>query len=168
VGVGAVQLARAAGLTVFGTASTEAGRAALLLTGAHLVFDHSQDGYFDRILEATRGKGLDLVLEMLANVNLARDLKGLAPGGRVVVIGSRGTVEIDPRDTMLRNADIRGLLLGNARPAEMTEIYAALRAGLEKGSLSPLIASELPLADAPRAHGDVMKNGKTGKIVLLP
>jgi len=168
VGIGAVQLARAGGLRVFGTASTEAGREALLQTGAHAVFDHSEPGYFDKIMAGTGGKGLDLILEMLANVNLEKDLRGLALGGRVVVIGSRGRIEIDPRDTMARNADVRGLMLGLASPQELRQIHASLRAGLENGSLKPLLSQELPLIDAPRAHTDVMKDKKIGKIVLLP
>ena len=168
VGIGAVQLARAAGMRVFGTASTEAGRRTLLEQGAHAVFDHGEAGYFDKILAATGGAGLDVILEMLANVNLDRDLKGLAARGRVVVIGSRGRIEIDPRETMTRDADIRGLLLFNATSAELKAVHAGLLAGLENGSLRPLIAQEFPLAEAPRAHEAVMKDKKIGKIVLLP
>jgi len=168
VGIGAVQLARAFGLRVFGTASTMEGRRALLEDGAHAVFDHSEAGYFDKIVAATQGKGLDLILEMLANVNLDKDLKGLALRGRVVIIGSRGRVEIDPRDTMGRNADIRGLTLFNATEEDLKAIHASLLAGLENGSLRPRIAIELPLADAAKAHEAVMKNSKIGKIVLIP
>jgi NADPH2:quinone reductase len=167
VGIGAVQIARAAGLTVFGTASTEAGRKALLEDGAHAVFDHSQPGYFERILAATQGRGLDLILEMLANVNLDQDLKGLSLRGRVIVIGSRGRVEIDPRDTMGRDADIRGFVLFNAGADELRSIHSALYAGLENGTLRPRVATELPLAQAPRAHVDVQST-KVGKIVLIP
>jgi NADPH2:quinone reductase len=168
VGMGAVQLARAAGLTVFGTASTEEGRKVLLEQGAHAAFDHSEPGYFDKIAAASGGKGVDLILEMLANVNLDKDLNGLSLGGRVVIIGSRGRVEIDPRATMGRNADIRGLTIFNAGPLDLRTIHAQLRAGLENGSLKPIIAEQIPLAEAPRAHEGVMKDRKIGKIVLVP
>ena len=168
VGIGAVQLARAHGLRVYGTASSEAGRQALLEDGAHAVFDHSQPGYFGKILAANQGRGLDLILEMLANVNLDQDLKGLALRGRVIIIGSRGRVEIDPRDTMGRNADIRGFTLFNAGADELHTIHSALHAGLENGTLKPRIAAELPLAQAPQAQADVLKNAKIGKIVLIP
>ena len=105
---------------------------------------------------------------MLANVNLGKDLSLLAPRGRVVIIGSRGRVEIDPRDTMSRDADIRGMALPNTPPAEMASIHAALVAGLRDGTLRPVIGKELPLNEAPEAHRAVMEPGAYGKIVLLP
>jgi NADPH2:quinone reductase len=168
VGIGAVQLARAAGLTVFGTASTVEGREVLLKEGAHAVFDHSEPDYFDKVLAATGGEGLDIVLEMLANVNLDKDLAGLSMRGRVIIIGSRGRVEIDPRAAMGRDADIRGLSLFNAASEVLKTIHAQLRVGLENGTLKPLIAEEFALADAPKAHEAVLKNKKIGKITLLP
>lgn len=168
VGIGAVQLARAAGLTVFGTASTPEARSVLLKQGAHAMFDHSEQGYFGKILAANGGAGLDIVLEMLANVNLEKDLNGLAQRGRVIVIGSRGRVEIDVRATMTRDSDIRGLSMGNATAADVKTIHAHLLAGLENGTLKPLIAEEIPLSEAPRAHEAVLKDKKIGKIVLVP
>ena len=115
---------------------------------------------------STSGRGVDVILEMLANVNLGKDLTILAPRGRVVVIGSRGRVEIDARDTMSRDADIRGMVLPNTPAAEMASIHAALVAGLENGTLRPVIGQELPLAEAPQAHRAVMEPGAFGKIVL--
>ncbi len=168
VGIAAVQLARAHGLQVFGTAGTDKGRLLVLNEGAHQVFDHGQPKYFEKILAANNGRGLDLVLEMAAHKNLAMDLSLLGPRGRVVVIGSRGKIEIDPRDTMSRDADIRGLVLFNTPPAEMAQIHAALFAGLAKGTLRPVIAEEFPLARAPYAHGSLMDPGAAGKIVIIP
>jgi NADPH2:quinone reductase len=169
VGVAAVQLARAAGLTVIGTGGTEPGRDMVREQGAHHVLDHHEESYLEAARALTPGgRGIDLIVEMLANVNLGRDLGALAPRGRVVVVGSRGRVEIDPRDTMGRDADIRGLILGNASPEEVRSIHAALGAGLENGALRPIIAREMPLADAPRAHEAVMEPGAQGKIVLIP
>ena len=105
---------------------------------------------------------------MLANVNLPRDLKALAMGGRVVVIGSRGTIEIDPRDTMARDASIVGMSLFNMPDADRAVVHAALVAGLENGTLRPVIGRELPLSAAPESHVAVMAPGARGKIVLLP
>jgi NADPH2:quinone reductase len=116
----------------------------------------------------TGERGFDIVLEMLANENLGRDLKILAMGGRVVVIGSRGPVEIDPRDTMGRDASILGMSLFNTPDADMAAIHAALGAGLENGTLRPVIGRELPLSAAPESHVAVMSSGARGKIVLLP
>jgi NADPH2:quinone reductase len=104
---------------------------------------------------------------MLANVNLDKDLKMLAKRGRVVVIGSRGRVEIDARDTMARDADIRGMSLNNADDAELARIHAALVAGLENGTLRPVVAQQLPLSEAAKAHDAVMRP-HLGKIVLIP
>jgi NADPH2:quinone reductase len=168
VGTAAVQLARAAGLHVLGTAGTEAGRQAALAGGAHQVFDHKAPDLWDQVLAATQGKGVDIIIEVLANVNLAKDLKALAKFGRVVIIGSRGPIEIDPRDTMGREASILGMTLASATEQDLHGIHAAIHEGLENGTLRPLIAVELPLADAAEAHKQVMVGGKVGKIVLVP
>lgn len=168
VGTAAVQLARARGVRIFGTAGTERGRELVRDQGAHEVFDHHAPDYLSRIMEATGGRGVDLILEMLANVNLDNDLSILAPRGRVVVIGNRGRVEIDARQTMSRDADIRGMILPNTPVAEMASIHAALVAGLENGTLRPVVGQELPLAEAAKAHRAVMESGSFGKIVLVP
>jgi NADPH2:quinone reductase len=105
---------------------------------------------------------------MLANVNLDRDLELLAFRGRVVVIGSRGRVEIDPRKTMGKDAAILGMTLFNATREEFVEIHAGIRAGLENGSLSPSVGRELPLDQAAQSHDAVMQPGAMGKIVLVP
>ena len=89
VGTAAVQLARAAGMTVIGTAGTAEGRELVAREGAHHVLDHGVSGYLDALMEHTDGKGVDVILEMLANVNLGKDLQVLSRCGRVVVIGSR-------------------------------------------------------------------------------
>jgi len=168
VGSAAVQIAKAAGFTVIATGGTEQGRQMVKNQGAEHVLDHSQSGYLDAAHELTGGRGVDIILEMLANVNLGRDLGVLAKGGRVVVIGSRGPVEINPRDAMSRDATITGMLLANSSPREMEAIVAALEAGLESGVLSPVTGKELPLAEAAQAHRDVMAAGAYGKIVLIP
>src|SRR6058998_1055053 len=167
VGTAAVQLARARGLRVFGTAGTEEGRKLAREQGAHEVFDHRAPDHFMQIMNATGGRGVDVIAEMLANVNLGKDLPILAKGGRIAIIGSRGKVEIDPRDTMQCDADVRGMALPNTPPEELASIHAALVAGLENGTLRPAIGKEFPLADAAQAHRAVMEPGSFGKIVLL-
>jgi NADPH2:quinone reductase len=107
-----------------------------------------------------------VILEMLANVNLGNDLKALNRGGRVVVIGSRGTVEIDPRDAMARDAAILGVLIFNAPDQELASIHSALGAGLKNGTLRPFIGAKMPLADASKAHVKVMDSGTYGKVIL--
>ena len=168
VGTAAVQLARAAGLTVIGTGGTEKGRSNISQQGAHHVLDHHATDYTDQILALTGGTGVNLILEMLANVNLAKDLTLLAKFGRVVVIGNRGKIEIDPRATMTRDLSVLGMTLFNASDDDRASIHAALVAGLENGTLRPVVGKEMPLADAARAHEAVLEPGALGKIVLIP
>ncbi|HEX6183801.1 MAG TPA: NADPH:quinone reductase [Pyrinomonadaceae bacterium] len=168
VGTAAVQLARAAGLSVVGTGGTEEGRRLALEQGAHHVLDHRAPDYLERLMELTGGRGVDVILEMLANVNLDKDLGVLAKGGRVVVVGSRGAVEINPRLAMTRDASILGMTLFNISPQESASIHAALAAGLEARTLRPVVGRELPLSDAARAHEEVLQPGAYGKIVLIP
>jgi NADPH:quinone reductase len=168
VGVAATQIARAAGLTIIGSAGTEVGRKLVSDNGSHHVLDHTRPDYLDQIIALTSGRGADVILEMLANVNLGKDLPVLAKGGRVIVIGSRGKVEITPRDLMSRDADIRAMMLFNASSAELASIHAALAAGLANGTLRPIVGREFPLADAAKAHVTVLEPGAHGKIVLLP
>jgi NADPH2:quinone reductase len=168
VGLAAVQLARAAGTIVIGTAGSAEGQHCVLREGAHHVFNHRSADYLGQVVAATEGRGVDVVLEMLANVNLGKDLGILARRGRVVVIGSRGPVEINPRDAMSRDASILTMSVLNAPEQELARIHAALGAGLENGTLRPVVGRERPLAEAVRAHEEVMESGRCGKIVLVP
>ncbi len=168
VGIAGVQLARARGMTVIGTAGTEKGRSLVKEQGAHHVLDHTAADYLEKIKALTDGRGVDVVLEMLSNVNLGKDLTVLARGGRVVVIGCRGTIEINPRDAMARDASILGMVLFNASPQEMQRIHAGIGAGLANGTLRPVVGREFPLVEAPKAHEAVLASGAYGKIVLVP
>lgn len=167
VGIAATQIARAIGLTVYGTAGTDKGLDLAKREGAQFVFNHTKPGYMDEILKAAGGQGVDVILEMLANVNLGQDVKVLATNGRVIVIGSRGDVTISPRDLMSRRASIRAFTLWAITEAEEKEIHAGLFAGLENGTLRPIVGKELPLAEAARAHKEVLEPGAFGKIVLV-
>jgi NADPH2:quinone reductase len=168
VGIASVQMARAMGMIVIGTAGTEKGLDLIKREGAHHALNHRDAGYREELLKVTGGRGVNLILEMLANVNLGADLKMLAPRGRVVVIGSRGDVTITPRDIMAREATVHGFVLWNISNDEAAEIHGGIIAGLENGTLRPVVGKELPLADAPRAHKEVMEPGAFGKIVLIP
>lgn len=168
VGIAAVELARAHGMVVIGTASTERGRQAVLEHGAHVVVDHSDPAYLEQITKATNGKGVDVILEMAAHINLDKDLTLLAKYGRIVVIGNRGRIEIDPRLTMGKEASILGMLLFNVAPQELSATHAALVAGLENRTLRPVVGQEFSLDDASKAHVAVLAPGALGKIVITP
>ncbi len=167
VGVAAIQWAKHAGLTVVGTASSDDGKRLAKEQGADFVFDHNSEGYLDEILAATGGKGVDIVLEMLANVNLVKDFEVLKMFGRIVVIGNRGSLDFNPRLTMGKDASILGLSLFNARPETMTEIHGAIFDGLKQGFLKPVVGKRLKLGNAAQSHHEVIENKAFGKIVLV-
>ncbi len=106
------------------------------------------------------------MLEMLANVNLDKDLGVLAAKGRVIVIGNRGRVEIDARQTMPKESAILGMQIWAATPEEVRQTHAAIGAALGSGVLKPVIGRELPLDAAPDAHRAVLEDPATGKVVL--
>jgi NADPH2:quinone reductase len=168
VGIAAVQLARAAGLRVIGTAGTDQGKALVLSHGAHHVLNHRDKDYLEQLRNYTCGKGVDVILEMLANVNLDRDLGVVAKGGRIVVIGSRGRVELDPRSIMGQESTILGMTLYNADDKELASMHAAFFEGLGNRTVRPVVSRELPLADAAASHHAVMESSTFGKIVLIP
>jgi NADPH2:quinone reductase len=166
VGVAAVQLASSRGMTVIGTAGTPRGLDLVKDEGAQLALNHHHHTYVDEILQFTTGRGVEVVIEMLANVNLAKDLTLIAQGGRIVVVGNRGTIDINPRDLMSRDGSVRGMLLWNTPSDEMRRVHAALVAGFANGTLRPIVGRTFPLTEASKAHEAVMAPGAHGKIVL--
>jgi len=168
VGIASVQFAVACGFNVIGTAGTDSGRELLLKEGVKHVLDHRSENHFKEVMELTNGNGVDIILEMLANINLANDLKVLAMGGRVCIIGSRGPIQIDPRDTMGRRADILGLSLHLATTSELAEIHSAIFAGLSNKTLNPIIAKAYKLDQTSQAHEEVITppTGALGKLVV--
>jgi NADPH2:quinone reductase len=167
VGTAAVELAHARGLRVVGSGGTEQGLQMVREHGADVAVNHTTTNYLDAVKAATGGRGVDVVIEMAAHVNLDKDLSVLARHGRIVIVGNRGRVEIDPRQAMGRDAAILGMTLFNASDAEVASIHAALIAGLENGTLNPVVGREIPLAEAARAHTEIMEPGALGKIVLV-
>lgn len=167
VGLAAVQIAARHGAIVLGTGGTEAGRNLVLQQGATCVFDHRSPGYLEEIKKATGGQGVDVILEMLANMNLDHDLGLLAHNGRVIVIGNRGRVEIDARQTMAKESDIRGVTYFGGGDAAVLSALAAVQAQVRAGAYVPVVGQTFPLADAAEAHEAVMAGGGTlGKVVL--
>lgn len=163
VGTAAIQLANRAGLTVAGSASDEEF---IEKVGAKYTFNHHEDGYMSDALGATCGRGFDLILEMKAGENLGKDAEVLAPFGRIIVIGSGGPVEINPRDWMGKEITVMGMTLFNVTGAQLQEIHADLVDGLQSGQLRPIIDKTFKLEDAASSHGAVMEGESHGKIVL--
>lgn len=168
VGLATCQIARAHGLKVLGTAGTEEGQNIVLRNGAHQAFNHREVNYIDKIKKYVGEKGIDVIIEMLANVNLSKDLSLLSSGGRVIIVGSRGPVEITPRETMVKESSIIGVSLYSSTKEEFQQYAAALQAGMEIGWLRPVIGSEYPLEKAAQAHENIIHgSGATGKMILL-
>lgn len=166
VGQAAVQLARAHGATVIGTAGSDAGLAFVRSQGAHHVVRHGTPTTLEEIRAAAGARGVDVVVEMLANVNLDHDLALLATFGRVVVVGNRGRIEIDPRQTMGKDASILGVSLWNASDAELLEMHRLMGPAFADGTLVPVVGQRFPLAEARAAHEAVMAPGALGKVVV--
>ena len=168
VGTAALQWLRGRAARILATAGSAEGRRLAKEQGAEVVLDHHDPGHYEEIKRLTRGRGVHVTLEMLANENLAEDLKILAFRGRVVVIGCRGTVEIDPRQLMCCSGAILGLRLRNVTKAEYRKIHAHLVSGLQHGTLRPIVGKEFPLAQAADAHRAVLQSPAYGNIVLVP
>ena len=164
VGTAAIQWAKNAGLKVIGTAGSEEGQKLVSEQGADLVFDHTDENYLQDILKATGGA--DVILEMLANVNLVKDFDVLKMFGRIVIIGNRGSLDFNPRLMMGKDASIFGMALFNAPDAEMAEIHAAIYDGLSAGFLNPIVGKTFSLTEAVEAHRAVIEEKAFGKIVL--
>ena len=166
VGLAAIQFAKRAGIrTIVGSASSEAGKKVVIDAGASGVFDHSREGYLDQA-KCEFGR-FDLIIEMLADVNLVNDFKLIDKRGTIVIVGSRGTLEFTPRLAMTSDVTIKGMSLFNASKESMAEILSSINEGLTDGSLSPLVSNEFELADAAEAHREVIAKPSSGKIVLV-
>ncbi len=166
VGVLAVQMAAALGATVIGTSSTEAGRRVVLEAGADHALPHLTPDNLDEVLAITEGRGPDLIIELLANVNLQTDLGVIAYYGRIVVAGNRGDITITPRLSMVRESDILGMALWNAPASQYYQSLCAITAMLSSGTLKPVIGERLPLSQAEQAHLAILQKAGNGKMVL--
>lgn len=172
VGTAAIQLARRAGIAVIGSGGTEEGRQLILEQGANHAVDHTSETYLQEVKKYCKSinssDGPSLILEMLANVNLAADLDLVDRYGRIVVIGNRGEITINPRMMMMKELDVIGIALFNGTRGQMEALNGDLQAGLKDGSLNPVIGREMPLSEAASSHDVVLEPGARGKLVLIP
>ncbi|TBR41950.1 NADPH:quinone reductase [Marinomonas agarivorans] len=169
VGLAVVQLALAAGLEVVASTSTDAGEALLKAQGVKQVLRHNEADHlapFQPTDTPVSASGFDIIIEMLANHNLAEDLKALAHGGCVAVIGNRGTVEINPRDLMARDASVVGVALANVKPEELKRIAKALYPLLQGKLLKPVVRKTFALSELSQAHEEVLLTGALGNLVV--
>jgi NADPH2:quinone reductase len=166
VGLAALQIARGSVFRIIATAGTEEGMKLVKEEGADLVLCHRDPDYLEEMIKLNGGKKIDVILEMQAHLNLNKDLSILAKRGRVVVVGSRGTIEINPQYLKDAEIEIRSVSLLVASREDVEKIHLGLQKGFSNGHLIPIIDEEFSLEEAPKAHHKIIKMGQKGKIVL--
>lgn len=165
VGLACLQLLAGKASRVFGTAGSDAGMKLVLENGADACFNHNDAGHCEKIKKASGG--VDLVVEMLADVNLKKDIAALSPGARIVVVGSRGRIDFSPRDLMGGEHTLIGLKITQASLEEKISYAKLIEEGIERGQIKPPIRAAFALEDAYRAHKALMESPSTGSIVLV-
>lgn len=172
VGTAAIQLARAAGATVYATAGTAEKTAQCQMLGAVLAVNYRQEDFGQVIQQATAGAGVDLILDPVGAAYLARNLALLRPQGRLVSIGllSGGRAELDMGLLLGKRLRLIGSTLRNRSLAEKIAITEQFRERfwplLAAGALVPVIDCAFPMPEAQAAHAYVRQNRNTGKVIL--
>jgi len=167
VGIASIQLAKANGIKVIGTAGTENGLKLVKDQGADYVYNHRQSGYFNKIKQDFPN-GVDIILEMSAHVNLNRDLELLKfKKGRVIVIGCRGAIEIDARLLMAKESTVSAVKLMASDDADYNEASSLIESLMKLNAIKPYIGKVYPLEQASKAQYDVINNsGSMGRLAL--
>ena len=167
VGIAAVQIASGLGLTVIGTASTPEGRELAKKAGAHYVFNHYEEGYLEKVKEAAGERGIDLILESIADKNLQKDINLVRDKGRIILIGGAKEIAINPVDVFAHELVIKGVLLFKINDEELVETSHALYAGAKAGWVHPYIWKEFPLEKAADAQTFLKsESGARGKVII--
>jgi NADPH2:quinone reductase len=172
IGTTAVQLAKAMGNTVYVTVGSDERARAVEALGAAKAINYKTQDFVQEIKELTQGRGVDVILDMVAGDYINRDLACLADDGRIVIIallgGSKAT--IDCNQLMRRRLSVTGSTL-RPRPVEFkARIAQSLQEHvwplLESGKIRPVIHATFPLAKACDAHAMMDAGEQIGKIVL--
>eukprot|EP00921_Rhytidocystis_pertsovi_P023829 GHVQ01038259.1.p1 GENE.GHVQ01038259.1~~GHVQ01038259.1.p1 ORF type:complete len:358 (+),score=55.15 GHVQ01038259.1:256-1329(+) len=164
VGSAVIEMTKSIGVRCIATAGSASGLQVCREAGASHVLNHSKEGYIEELLDLTQGDGVNMVVETSADKHLGIDLQILKRGGRVVVVNSRGNVQISPTEIMSKESTVTGVSLFNATRDELLEAQAYVTAALRSGAFSPIIQT-FTLAEAANAHREFMLNS-AGRIVL--
>lgn len=167
VGNWLVQMAKAVGAIVIGTSSTEKGRSLVLDLGADYAINHVTQQNKDKLLSLTNEQGPDIIIEMLANKNLETDMQIIQRHGRIIIVGSRETVEVDPRNLMTNEAVVTGMTFTSPNEKEMKELSFGLNAFLESGAIYPFIGDEFTLDEPIEAHKNLMESSGNGRTIFV-
>jgi NADPH2:quinone reductase len=173
IGTTAIQLARAFGARVFTTAGSPAKCEACLALGAEAAIDYRQEDFVARVLELTQGKGVNLVLDMVAGSYLSRNTRVLTKDGMLVVIAVQGgnkDPDLDIRQVMMKRLTITGSTMRARTRAEKGDVARALLEyvwpKLDKGACAPVIHGVFPIGQVADAHRLMESSTHIGKIVL--
>jgi len=172
IGVTAIQMAKALGAKVLVTAGSDDKCEACLKIGADHAINYKTQDFAEQAKKLTDGRGVDVILDMVAGSYVAREVECLAEDGRLVIIAVQGGVksEFNAGLVLRKRLAITGSTLRPRPIAFKAAIAAALRAKvwplLENGAIQPIIHSTFPAADAARAHALMESNLHIGKIVL--
>jgi thioester reductase-like protein len=169
VGIAAVQLALMVGAKVYATAGSPEKRRFLDLLGVEQVFDSRSLDFADEVLEATHGRGVDLVLNSLAGEAISRSLSALAPGGRFLEIGKKDIYMNTPIGLrpFRNNLSYFAIDLGRALEPEMADVFISeLKPLFQNSGIKPLPHRVFPASDAMEAFRHMTQARQIGKIVL--
>lgn len=173
IGTTAVQLAKAFGATVYVTAGSKAKCDACLALGADAAIDYRNEDFVERIGALTGGRGVDVVLDMIAGDYLARNIKCLATEGRLVIIAVQHGPKVERFNVlpvMLKRLTVTGSTLRPRTVEQKAAIARSLREKvwplIEAGTVRPIVHSRFPLADAAGAHRLMESSEHVGKIML--
>ncbi|MBS0507470.1 MAG: NAD(P)H-quinone oxidoreductase [Proteobacteria bacterium] len=172
IGVTALQLARARGATVIVTAGSDEKCAACLALGAHHAINYRSQDFVAEVQRITGGRGVDVLLDMVAGPYVAREVECLADDGRLVIIAVQGGVkaEFNAALVLRKRLVITGSTLRPRPVAFKAAIAQALREQvwplLASGAIKPVIHGTFAAADASQAHALMESNQHIGKIVL--
>jgi putative PIG3 family NAD(P)H quinone oxidoreductase len=172
IGTAAIQLGRAAGATVLATAGTPEKCAACERLGAARAINYHEEDFVQVVRDATNGRGVDVILDMVGGDYVPRNIESLAVEGRLVQIAflKSPRAEIDLSQVMRRRLTITGSTLRPRSAAEKGVIARALRRQvwpwLEQGTVVPVVHQVFPLEDAASAHRVMESGTHIGKLVL--
>jgi len=172
IGTTAIQLADAFGARVFATAGSPEKCRACESLGAERAIDYRSEDFLAVVKDATAGRGVDVILDMVGGDYLKRNLAALADDGRLVIIAFLGgsAAEVDLMPILRRRLTVTGSALRPRTVERKSQIAEALRAHvwplLESGRVRPVIHRTFPLTSAAEAHALMEAGRHVGKIVL--
>jgi len=171
IGSLAIQWAKALGAHVLTTARTPHKVAQAVALGADAAINYREDDFTVAVLEATHGRGADVILDIVGAPYLARNIRALARDGRIVMIGGDvSSAVLDIGELMAKRGSVAATTLRSRSLSQKTMIVDAVRTGLwpmvADGRIRPVVGSTMPMDQASRAHQLLAEGNVVGKVVM--